>query len=253
MPKPYLGITGFTTPQETAAIAAALPREAGRRVMFGVLADAATLEGGLGPSPRYPRREDVATLLSAHPRAFNAVHYRPDSRRDLHGQLQRVAEIAGPRLAGIQINAAWPSPQALTAFRGERPEIEIILQIGRRALQIVGDSPARLTERITLEYAGTIDHVLLDASGGEGLLFDTDRSLGFLKALRDQRLDLGLGIAGGLSASTLGLAAPLIAEIPLLSLDAEGRLRDAEDRLSLRAAEKYLEAVLRLVASAAAP
>lgn len=39
-------------------------------------------------------------------------------------------------------------------------------------------------------------------------------------------------VAGALSAETLPRAEPLLARFPRLSLDAEGRLRDGEDRLA---------------------
>lgn len=69
--------------------------------------------------------------------------------------------------------------------------------------------------------------------------FDTDKTREYLRALEDMDLDIGLGVAGGLSAETLHLVEPLIEEFPDLSIDAEGRLRDESDKLDLTAAKRY--------------
>jgi hypothetical protein len=49
-----------------------------------------------------------------------------------------------------------------------------------------------------------------------------------------------LVIAGGLSDSTLDLLDALVGVFPEMSIDAEGRLRDANDRLDLVRAAQYV-------------
>jgi len=51
---------------------------------------------------------------------------------------------------------------------------------------------------------------------------------------------MGLGVAGGLSPTTLDLVRPLTNEFPDLSIDAEGRLRTPEDHLDLAVSSEYL-------------
>jgi len=59
---------------------------------------------------------------------------------------------------------------------------------------------------------------------------------GFLETFhglfRDQ---VGIGVAGGLDAENVRELAPLLRDWPDLSLDAEGRLREADDTLGAKA------------------
>lgn len=51
---------------------------------------------------------------------------------------------------------------------------------------------------------------------------------------------MGLGVAGGLSPSTLDLIGPLISDFPDLSIDAESLLRDKDDRIDTVQAGDYI-------------
>ena len=62
----------------------------------------------------------------------------------------------------------------------------------------------------------------------------------YLATIQAKELGVGLGVAGGLCAERLYLLDGLLDEFPNLSIDAEGRLRDANDQLDLSAAKDYV-------------
>ena len=124
---------------------------------------------------------------------------------------------------------------------GEMPKSTIIvLQVGARAFETIGNSLKRLADKIASEYGGLIHYVLLDASAGLGKPLDAEVLRPYLRALAAKRLPIGLGVAGKLSPTTLGLVEPLVDEFPHLSIDAESGLRDENDDLNVSFAISYL-------------
>ncbi len=248
---PYVGITGFTKRSEVEALLSVVPVEQipnKRLLMVGALASAKTLRGETNKYPnRYPAIADIAKIfIPDRNRAINLVHYNTDEPDRLGVQLVQVASTyadeVGYSFDGFQLNAAWPHPDQIVQLFGQFAELAIVLQIGRRAFEMVGNDPNKLACRV-LDYAGVIDYVLLDPSGGKGRPFDPECARGYLRALRDQNLgsmDIGFGVAGGLSPTTLNLIEPLLEEFSDFSIDAEGRLRTIEDHLDLNVACEYL-------------
>ena len=57
---------------------------------------------------------------------------------------------------------------------------------------------------------------------------------------------MGIGVAGGLGPDTTASLEPLLERWPVLSWDAQARLRDQHDQLDLDACRKYLETSIRL-------
>lgn len=238
---PYLGITGFTTAAEARHALGLLPPSSRRLLMIGVLASNRTCAGLPERNPRRnPAVEAIPGIFPDHPRALNLVHYYTDEPATLGRQLADLAGRAGPNLHGFQINVAWPTRADLEELRSSRSGLRIVLQMGDGRL---AGSP-REAAREARELAGLADDVLLDASAGRGRPLDPAAVLPFLRELADA--GLGLGVAGGLCAASLRVLAPLLAEFPDLSFDAESRLRDEEDRLDLERVREYVEAGLRL-------
>ncbi|MCE2499977.1 MAG: hypothetical protein J4G13_03840 [Dehalococcoidia bacterium] len=111
----------------------------------------------------------------------------------------------------------------------------------------VDGDPSLLAQRCA-EYAGIVTDVLVDASEGLGIPLDAGRTVRYLEAIAATAPDLGLVVAGGLSAANVAdLLSPLLPKWASVSIDAEGRLRDEDDRLDLGAATDYLEAAVQLL------
>ena len=144
----------------------------------------------------------------------------------------------------------WPDPdQIANGVRASRKQIEVILQIGKNALEEVGNDPQAVIEKLG-NYEGVIHRVLLDKSMGKGLGMDADGLIPFARAIRESVPTLGIGAAGGLGPETIQLVEPLVPVITDLSIDAQGRLRpsgNALDPIDWNMAGNYLVRALQLL------
>ena len=248
MKKPYIGITGFVSQDEAREILRMPGLDFRKRlIMIGILASQKTMNGLQNKWPnRYPTMDKIAGIFPKDQLALNLIHYNTKEPESLLEQLTRMVEIGGENLNGFQLNLAWPSPAAIEKFRAKFIGIQIVLQVGNHAMEIIGHSEAKLARRVT-EYKGLVDYVLLDPSGGYGKEFNPKAARNYLNVLKFQNLDIGLGVAGGLSPDTLHLIEPLAKDFPGLCVDAEGRLRDDNDSLSLRLAKDYVSRALQIL------
>lgn len=209
--------------------------------MIGVLVSSNTLRGEPNQWPnRYAKKCDIAGIFTDHPDTFNVIHYNTNEPDSLLAQLLAVRHLAGPNLHGFQLNMAWPYPTDLRLFAQQNPEQQLIIQLNPEAFQMAEGLKIGIISRLKQEYSGLVDHVLLDLSAGFGRPLDTAWARRQLQELRDADLGFGLGVAGGLSPTSLHLVESLVKDFPQLSIDAEARLRDSNDNLDLALAQDYL-------------
>lgn len=235
-----MGITGFMSLYEVLHVLSALPADANRLVMIGVLASLKTMRGIKNKWPnRYPAMDEIAGIFPDHPLALNLIHYNTKEKETLGDQLVAMTEFGGANMHGFQLNIAWPSLDVLAEYRKAYPAKQIVLQVGGHACEMANHSPEQLAARVA-DYDESVEYALLDPSGGYGKPFDPERVRDYLLALKAKNLEMGLGVAGGLSPATLNLVEPLAREFPDLSIDAEGRLRTPKDHLDLNAVRDYL-------------
>ena len=206
--------------------------------MFGVLVSSKTLRGEKNKFPnRYPLVEEIGKIFIEHPLAMNVIHfhYSHNENETLLSQLEKLIEVGGGNLDGIQLNIAWPDPRSLERFRmlylGMYKQIQLILQVGSKAFG-ENSSPEKIASKIKEEYLGLADYVLLDLSGGYGKLLDANFLEPFIEKIQEEMPGIGIGLAGGLDPETLDLIAPLIKKYPFLSID--------EDHLDLNVVKEYL-------------
>ncbi|USN87542.1 MAG: hypothetical protein H6779_03975 [Candidatus Nomurabacteria bacterium] len=144
----------------------------------------------------------------------------------------------------------WPNPEDIAnAIKVSGKQLEVILQVGKSAIEQAKDNPQEIVSRIR-DYAGIIHHVLLDKSMGKGLGMDAVGLMPFAQAISREFPDLGIVAAGGLGPESIGLVEPLVKEFPNISIDAQGRLRpsgSALDPVDWDMAEKYLIEALKLL------
>lgn len=240
MRKPYIGITGFMSLSDALHVLNAVPANANRLVMVGVLASLKTMRGIQNKWPnRYPTMDQIAGIFPNHPSALNLIHYNTKEKETLGDQLAAMTEFGGANMHGFQLNIAWPSLDVLAEYKKAYPKKQIVLQIGGHAFETVNHSPEQLATKVA-EYDEVVEYVLLDPSGGYGKPFDPECARDYLLALKAKNIGIGLVVAGGLSPTTLDLVEPLVREFPDLSIDAEGRLRTQEDHLDLAVSSEYL-------------
>jgi hypothetical protein len=254
-PLPYIGVTGCMHPEHVDVLSALFPPfvdSEGPLFMNGLLMSQKTLHGEQNKwLNRYPSREKLHTLFSRSPRAMNIIHFNTDDRDAVLMQLLAMVGLyhgcLEGHLHGFQLNMRWPDPELLRSFREltEKKNIKFILQIGEKALKDVFHQPAYLARRLK-NYEGLVHHALIDGSGGLGKLLDIDFCFACLEQVEEIGLEIGMGVAGGLSPETLHLIVPIIERFPGTSIDAEGKLRDAEDHLDLPRAKAYVRRALAL-------
>jgi hypothetical protein len=256
--RPYIGITGFMNDTEIEAVASGY--DGAHRdpfIMAGILVSSKTFLGKSNKWPnRYPDFHAIRTMLaygkSADLRDIDFyIHYNTDCRdeRLLFELLALVG--AYPSITGLQLNIAWPDPKVLHAFADMTADrYRIILQIGIGAMSDIGFDPQILVSRLNsyIPSVPVIDYVLLDPSGGYGKPMDVQMAEKYLDQIyaKDLHKRFGIGIAGGLCAENVAGIASLIKKFPGLCIDAEGKLRDGDDRLSVRSAVNYANKALEL-------
>lgn len=231
---PYTGITGFTNRSEVLAALAAFPQTDKRKLMVGVLASNKTLHGA---SPqyyaRYPHVNAINQIFVNDQRAINLVHYTTNDPNTLHEQLKQIVDTAGSLLHGFQLNIHLPDPQAF-AWLTENYK-RIVLQLNSRLLATMEQKGIQILN----PYCGIVTDVLIDNSGGRGLLIPMERAAKFVDKISEAFPQFGIGIAGGFCAETVDML--LLRKNRRLSVDAEGRLRDENDNLDLDKVRAYLK------------
>lgn len=237
-PQPYIGVTGFMARDEVLSILSGVP--AGRLLMVGVLASSKTLRGEQNSWPnRFPLTSEIQQIFVPDPRALNLIHFSTDDQVTLETQLEQAIYLGGPAFNGFQLNMVWPDPNKLRAVLSNR-NLRIVLQIGSTAFRKVDEDPNHLAIRLD-DYVGLATDILFDLSGGHGKEIDAARVLPVLRAVRARHPNLGLGVAGGLSAESIHLIEPIIRDFPDVSTDAEGKIRDdVGSKLNLQKTARYI-------------
>lgn len=243
--RPYIGITGFMSRDEVKWAWNAFEKTRltdDYMLMVGVLASLKTLYGHTNKWPnRYPAVKDISAIFRQNPDVLNLVHYNSKNTELLFVQLMALTEFIGTQLFdGFQLNIPWPNELELVSYKSHYPSKKIVLQVGGGALEMIENSPGRLAERLMM-YVEVVDYMLLDPSGGKGKLFDAKNMGDYLRTIKGLPLkNVGFGVAGGLSRSTMHLIEPLLEEFPDISIDAEGRLRNENDYLDMNLVEGYI-------------
>ena len=240
----YIGITGFTKPEEPHEVLKVLPQNPNRKIMIGVLMNKETLFGKPAGNPkRYPKRENIGSIFQERPETLNIIHYNSRTRKNLHKELFQVINNGGPELDGIQLNIPWPPEEELDRFKNIYDDATVILQVGTKAFQKVGESPDRLLDKI-YEYRDVITHVLIDMNGGKGVWLNQDFVLELLPYINSMRISPG--IAGGINQHNIHKLEQITSRFRNISIDIESGARDENDNLDVKKAQKCLISGLNL-------
>ncbi|MBU6388393.1 hypothetical protein KGQ72_00720 [Patescibacteria group bacterium] len=254
--QPYIGITDFTAFWQVKAMLevfkAHLPKGSKRKLHVGVMMSYKTLHGiPTKWQNAFPPKEAIAGIFSSD-KVYNCLHYADYSVADpdLPRSLSLALECCGIGIRAIQLDMVWPDPgQVWDGVDRSRKHLEIILQVGRRALEEVRNDPQLLAARLH-DYEDVVHRVLLDKSGGEGRGMDAASLLPFVRAIKENSPGFGLVVAGGLGPETMHLVEPIVKEFPDVSIDAQGKLRpsgNALDPIDWHMAGAYLIEALKLL------
>lgn len=252
---PYIGITDFTSFLQVRVMLEVFKahrrKSSKRQLHVGVMMSYKTLHGIQTKWQKaFPPNENIAGIFSSD-KVYNCLHYADyDNSPDLPRSLSLAIEKSGICVRAIQLDMVWPNPEEVwDGVDRSRKRLEVILQVGRRALDEVRNDPQTLVEKLE-NYEGVIHRVLLDKSGGEGRGMDAAELAVFARAIKERFPKLGLVFAGGLGPKTMHLVEPLVKDFPNLSIDAQGRLRQsgsAIDPINWHMAAVYLEKALEIM------
>lgn len=251
---PYIGITDFRNVRQVRYLLKQFNEHkslhSNRVLHVGVMMSRKTLLGlPTKWTKAFPTNEEIAPILS-EPGAYNVLHYADyETDPDLHRNLRQAITYGGDNMNAVQLDMIWPDSTTVAhAVASSHKKIEVILQIGKNAMEAERDDPKRVVDRLA-RYDGAIDRVLLDRSMGNGVGMNSEVLLPYARAIRDRFPNLGIAAAGGLGPETVELVEPLIREFPDLSIDAQSRLRpsgSALDPIDWDMAKAYVSNALQL-------
>lgn len=199
----------------------------------------------------FPKKENIKNILSSNSDlVYNCLHYADYDNYPLLGTtLYKALSYGGENLHALQLDMPWPSAKEIErALKLYEKPIEIILQVGKKAMDEVGNTPKSVVAHLR-DYDGLIQRVLLDKSMGKGLGMDAKALLPFADAISENFPEIGLVAAGGLGPHSLHLVEPLFCKYRNISWDAQGRLRpsgNSLDPIDWKLAEEYLLKSLQL-------
>jgi hypothetical protein len=223
-----------------------------RLLGVGVMMSYKTLKDIETPwSDAFPQKEQIRSILACIGIVFNCLHYADYSRRQ--GFVDDLAEAiywGGPFINAVQLDMTWPDPHEVqNAVQKSGRDIEVILQIGKKAFELAGNDPEKVLGFLN-RYNGIIHRVLLDQSVGHGIPMKAETLLPYARAIKETFPELGLVVAGGLGPTTVNLIEPIVDEFPAISIDTQSQLRPsgtALDPVDWNMAEKYLVEALKIL------
>lgn len=230
---PYIGITDFTDFSQVQAMLkvfkAHLPEGSDRVLHVGVMMSHKSLHGiPTEFQGAFARKEKVASIFAPSD-AYKCLHFADYGVHEepfmTVGNLIMALSLAGPYVDAIQLDMVWPDPgQIAQAAYHSKKNVEVILQVGTKALAQVGDDPKMLVRALE-SYEGVIHRVLLDKSAGRGVGMDAEELIILASAIRERFPLLGLTFAGGLGPTSVDLVGRIPQVFPDASYDAQSKLR----------------------------
>ena len=259
LPVPYVGITDFLKFKQVEAMLKVLKKHrrlgSKRKLHVGVMMSYKTLHDIPSRwSQVFPPKETIRDIFASGFQSvdvYHCLHYADyDRNHGLWKSLSRAISYGGIGIHALQLDMPWPDPaQIASGVHASRKQIEVILQVGKDAIEEAGNDPEMVTQRLE-DYEGVIHRVLLDKSMGKGVGMDASALLPFASAIRTRFPNLGLVVAGGLGPETMHLVEPLVEKFPDVSIDAQGRLRasgSALDPIDWDIARRYLTKALAVL------
>ena len=255
--KPYIGIAGVTTRQQTKAITGQFYSNAvgtGGNGHYGLMGYCLTSEMINGhddrTDPRYIKLDDLYVLNFKQPFGRNAIHYwpHPEAPDDYFtGDLYSIFMGKGSEIyksgAGrvLQINRAFNvSAASMSVAKEMLPSLTIIFQLGPD--KIMEMRPDELVSRIA-PYSPNIHAILLDSSYGTGSKMDTKKLVPYVAALEKVFPSKILVFAGGLNPENVADQISALSQVTTrpFSIDVESGVRNERDELDLYKTEAFIQ------------
>lgn len=253
--KPYIGVTDFVTRAQVEQAKAAIPASVHRRLHVGAMTSYKVLNGiptSLGWENVWLNERGLHDLFANDRDVYNVIHYadyghRSGSRAPTSVlDLVKAWDMSGPYVDAMQLDMVWPKPSLLEEFLQCRPDAEFILQVSSEAIRQGGDRWFNLLPA----YHDHVQYMLIDTGMGRGTMFEPLEILTMIDRVVEVVGQNRVAVAGGLGPETYRNLELLFDEYPLLSCDAQSRLRpsrNALDPLDIGYVEQYIKGVCSLL------
>ena len=262
MKKPYIGITDFASEKQVRKLAdhlarlqRGMPAEIQRTLMVGIMMKYETLHDlPTSWAGKWVPKERLPEVFIDYPGIYNTLHYADYKNQTTFADLEMAVRYAGPHLHAVQLDMTWPGITLVSLLRETFPDIDIVLQVGTRALRKSESKQHTPTELVSLlrPYEDFIEFVLLDESSGTGRDMDPLALMWYLDNIVDE-LDVRVAAAGGIGPWSTEHVASLLHWHPYLSVDAQGRLRpsgSSKDPMDVMYGLKYLSEMVGRIRAA---
>jgi len=258
MEKPYIGITGPISIQETKDVCkefsnAGYSMKSQHVPMLGFLASNKTINNQVIQNKRYPSIKSLPELLRAtDSQVLTMIHYNSREIETLSNQIAQIFDgiYENGLCRAIQLNIVWPDIGQVSKIKEQYSEMQIVFQASNKAM--LEKTPNQIAKGVR-SYGDSLSYVLIDPSGGRGLPFNLESSVAIYSELKEQCPDLTIGFAGGFTGENVK---PRLKELfqrtkdDNFCIDAEGGLRDkisskyGDDSLNLKKVREYIQSSL---------
>jgi hypothetical protein len=251
---PYIGVTDFTSCEQVLEALACIPEICNRRLHVGHMMSYKTFHNiptETGWENVWLRGEKLRAVFQDTPRVFNVLHFADFGNPYLttSDDLIAACEEAGPYLHGLQLDMIWPQRQLIIDVKRAFPNLEIILQVSRKALEDMKSRNENLSERLN-HYESCVDYFLIDWGMGTGKLMD----MLVVMDLVEQALEVvpaeRIAVAGGLGPNTYHMLKGVFVKSKNISCDAQGQMRSsgkATDPIEMDRVCAYIRGVISLL------
>ena len=253
MAKPYIGVTGPVTIQETKSICKEFSNEGySMRTphipMVGFLVSYKTLNRKPTNNLRYPPIDVLPDLLEAtNKQALNMIHYNSRNLDTLSYQIDQIFSKVYDLCQSLQLNIPWPPINEIKKIKEDYPEMQIVFQASKEAIK--RQTPKQIAQGLK-KYEGLLTYVLIDPSGGQQKTFEASDTVPIYCEIKEHCPDLTVGFAGGFRGENVNSRLQEIIEQTQESdfcIDAEGGLsnklssRPGDDILNIEKVRNYLK------------
>lgn len=255
IPQPYIGVTDFTTRAQVEEVKQVLNKASGRRLHVGAMISRKT---HLGLPTKLPwadvwlSPEGLKQLFVDDNEVFNVLHYADYNSGGEDTTLQHLLDVsdkAGKYMHGLQLDMIWPAVDMVNAFKRERPDVSIILQVSLDAIKDL-KKRGELLSRALGSYSRSVDYILMDAGMGTGKELNPQEMIELMNQASFSFHYRQMAFGGGLGPKTFTNLVPLLKENPYLSCDAQGQLHPNKDLfkpINLEWAKEYVRKVSNLM------
>ncbi len=235
----YIGVTGFKHREE---IITCKVHSIGQEpiIMYGILTSAKSLTHPSKEGTRRPSLENFNSLLWEIPQGSLAtIHHCTANRKfltELDTILSKDSIYDRGLVKAVQINQRLPEINEMEKTKKKYSGLKMILQLEPEDLA----TPYETGKKIK-DYDGLVNYIIIDPSRGIGKTLDMYATLVMLQEIKIPMIPV---IAGGLHAGNVGEVISFFRKEygENFSIDAEGRLRDADDSLSIEKMSAYVTA-----------